>query len=193
LNDEWIEPSALPVLSGDEKFTGTDATVLEFWRWGFGDLRMNIVRGVLSEYLVAKALGLETTGVRDPWDNYDLRYGDTTIEVKSAASWQSYRVKGRSKLVFTGLSRRRWDEESGMRREEAEVIADLYIFAAHSCDSPTDYDPLSTNQWTFYVVPGKDVRGSGRKSVSLGSLSSRAQACSFGELKDEVDRQVAAL
>lgn len=190
MSEAWILPSELPLLSGDEKLTGTEATVLEFWRWGFGDLRMNIVRGVLSEFLVAKALGINTTDVRDPWDNYDLHYRGTSIEVKSAATWQSYRARGPSKLVFTGLSRRRWDEESGMRREEAEVIADLYVFAAHSCNSPDDYDPLSTAQWTFYVVPGPDVRSWGRKSVSVGSLSAETKGCSFKGLMVEVDRQI---
>lgn len=192
-SDEWVEPSQLPLVTGEEPFIGTDATVGEFWRWGFGDLRMNIVRGVLSEFLVATALAIDTSRPRDPWDNYDLHYGDLTIEVKTAARWQSYRTRRPSKLVFQGLSRRRWDEETGSRRKEPEVIADIYVFAMHTCDEPTAYDPLSTDQWAYFVLSGDEVRASGLKSVSASSLEARTSRCAFTELRFEVDAVVATL
>ena len=193
VSGEWIEPGELPLLDGTESFSGTQATVSEFWRWGFGDLRMNIVRGVLSEFLIAKALGSDTSKPRDPWDNYDLHYGDITIEVKTAALWQSYPARRASKLVFTGLSRRRWDAETGLRRPEPEVIADIYIFAMHTCDKPTEYDPLSIDQWSYFVLTGDAVRNSLGKSVSASSLQIHAQMCSFGELRAEVDRVASTL
>lgn len=187
-DSEWIEPAELPLLDGRESFSGVGATVADFWRWGFGDLRMNIVRGVLSEFLIAKALGVDTSKPRDPWDNFDVRYGDITIEIKTAAKWQSYRAKKASKLVFSGLSSRRWDDEKALRRPHPEVIADIYIFAIHTCETPDDYDPLSTDQWAYFVLKGDDVRDYLGKSVSVSSLRARARECSFSELGGEVDR-----
>jgi hypothetical protein len=38
----------------------SDASVLDFWRWALGDLRMNTARGYLAEFLVACACALPT-------------------------------------------------------------------------------------------------------------------------------------
>lgn len=51
--EEWLPPHPLRQIEGDEHLLGVDATVLDFWRWGFSDLRLNIVRGVLAEFLLA--------------------------------------------------------------------------------------------------------------------------------------------
>jgi hypothetical protein len=40
-------------LDGGGRFTGLDATVSDFWRWAFSDLRDNTTRGILAEFLVA--------------------------------------------------------------------------------------------------------------------------------------------
>src|SRR5215210_842205 len=66
---EWINPKPANPLTGDERFPGTGVDVLEFWRWAFSDLRENIVRGVLAEFLVAKAVG-DPSPLRHAWDNY---------------------------------------------------------------------------------------------------------------------------
>jgi hypothetical protein len=49
------------------------------------------MRGVLAEYIVALAMGIDTEeGVRREWDAYGLVLGDgTKVEVKSAAYIQS--------------------------------------------------------------------------------------------------------
>lgn len=52
-----LNPVQLPPLTGAQSFTAGDATVLDFWRWVLGDLRMNNARGYLAEFLVARALG----------------------------------------------------------------------------------------------------------------------------------------
>ncbi len=75
-------------LSGSETFLGadgiTDFNVLDFWQWSISDLVLNTTRGILAEYIVAKALGVRTDGVRDPWQTCDLRSeGDLLVEVKS--------------------------------------------------------------------------------------------------------------
>lgn len=49
--EHWNLPEPPKPLRFDEQFDGLAATVGEFWQWGFSDLRMNIVRGVLAEFL----------------------------------------------------------------------------------------------------------------------------------------------
>lgn len=67
-----------------------DFDVYGFWRWRCSDLVSNATRGVLAEYIVAKALGV-AEGVREEWASYDLTTpGGTRIEVKSAAYIQSW-------------------------------------------------------------------------------------------------------
>jgi hypothetical protein len=59
--------------------------LLSFWRWSASDIVSNATRGILAEYLVARAVGA-AKGVREEWAAYDLLCPDgTTIEVKSAA------------------------------------------------------------------------------------------------------------
>ena len=62
-------------LSGEEQitFNGNELEfdTLDFWRWSASDLASNALRGVFAEFIVAKALGIETT-VRNQWDDFDL-------------------------------------------------------------------------------------------------------------------------
>ena len=64
-----------------ERKTGTEVfhndgeplhfTVLDFWRWSGSDLLNNAQRGVVAEFLVARALGASGT-VRVEWDAKDV-------------------------------------------------------------------------------------------------------------------------
>jgi len=36
----------------------------DFWRWSASDLLSNALRGVLAEFIVARALGIDTTAAR---------------------------------------------------------------------------------------------------------------------------------
>lgn len=87
---DLLPPHPLCPVEGDEPFVGVDATVLDFWRWSFPDLRLNIVRGVLAEFLVAKAVGC-TEAPKKEWANFDvLTPAGVRVEVKASAYWQSW-------------------------------------------------------------------------------------------------------
>ena len=64
--------------TGNEYFSydGMPAGFLlnDFWRWQSSDLLNNTLRGVLAEYIVAKALGIKTNGPRVDWEPYDLLF-----------------------------------------------------------------------------------------------------------------------
>ena len=63
----------------------------DFWRWSVSDIVSNATRGVLAEYIVAKALGISTDCVRDECAAHDLEMVSPVtgkrirIQVKSAA------------------------------------------------------------------------------------------------------------
>ena len=60
-----------------------NATVLDFWRWGFGDLSDDDVKGFFAEWLVHKLLGVNSVR-RVSWANSDvITPGKTRIEVKA--------------------------------------------------------------------------------------------------------------
>src|SRR4051794_6120931 len=86
----WIPPAPPQLLEASDQFTGLDATVADFWRYAFSDLRDNTVRGVLAEFLVAAALG-QTESRRIGWANHDIttRSG-TRVEVKASGYLQSW-------------------------------------------------------------------------------------------------------
>lgn len=105
---------------------GLDATVLDFWRWSFSDLLMNTARGVLAEFIVAKALDISTDGVRPEWNPFDLITEDgIRIEVKSAAYIQSWAQKDYSTIQFGTAPRRGWDPETNTLDVEATRHADF--------------------------------------------------------------------
>jgi hypothetical protein len=52
-----LVPKAVQQQTGEERFSDDSSSVLDFWHWAFSDLRTNIVRGALAEYVVAQAVG----------------------------------------------------------------------------------------------------------------------------------------
>ncbi len=56
----------------------------EFQAWAYDDLLANTTRGVLAEYIVAKALGI-LGNKRVEWNKHDLDVDGFGVEVKSAA------------------------------------------------------------------------------------------------------------
>ena len=58
---------------GTEPFTENGRLLgfdlLSFWQWSSSDLVVNVVRGLLAEYIVAQALDIADS-VRDPWQRW---------------------------------------------------------------------------------------------------------------------------
>jgi hypothetical protein len=168
--ETWLEPTPVAPLGGDERFGEMTCSVLDFWRWGFSDLRTNIVRGVLAEFLVAKAVG-DPSPLRNAWDNFDVTTpSGIRVEVKSSAYLQSWRQRDVSRLSFTGLLGREWSAVTNELAPERTLRADVYVFAIHICRKPEDYDPLRVDQWVFHVATAGLLRAVGSRSVSKAFL-----------------------
>lgn len=94
MTDHPLGQIKLALKDGDEPFTQAGESkgfdLLEFWRWSTSDLVDNATRGVLAEYIVAKALKIETLRPRQSWAPWDLTWNAPgaamiKLEVKSAA------------------------------------------------------------------------------------------------------------
>ena len=105
-------------LTRREQFANIDNkefTVLNFWQYGFSNPNSNIIRGVLAEFLVEKALHDEADiGLRNPWDDFDVEYRGKKVEIKSCSYLQDWEtinysmVRLESKDASLVICRQRW-------------------------------------------------------------------------------------
>ena len=165
-----------------------DFDLLDCWRWTTSDLVSNATRGILAEYIVARAVGVPTTGVRDEWAAYDLETPDgIKLEVKSAAYIQSWWQRAFSPISFKIKKTRSWNEETGYSGEPTRK-ADLYVFALLAHKDHHTIDPLDLDQWTFYVLPTAQLeeRKGSQSSISLSALTELTSPVPFDELRGAV-------
>jgi hypothetical protein len=165
--DTWISPTPHRELVGTEVFSGTAATVTDFWRFSLGDLRMNSTRGYLAEFLVAQALGVKAFRVE--WDAFDLLFGEIRVEVKSSAYLQSWKQPRLSTITFGGLQARMLKADNSYEQERT-FNADVYVFCTQTCQSHDLYDPLDVSQWSFDVVSAGAIAALSQKSLGLNTV-----------------------
>ena len=162
-----------PLVDGSERI---GPNVQDYWRWAHSDLLMNTERGVLAEYLVAHALGIEKEGFRDEWDAIDLETRDAdgsrlTIEVKSAAYVQSFPQPKDSAIRFNVAPRKWiWKAKKGVwdLRKSPKRVADVYVLCLLAETDRKEIDPLDVSQWRFFVISSErlDTLGKTAKTVS---------------------------
>ena len=164
----------------------------EFWSWGLSDLVGNTARGWLAEFIVAKALAVSTTRVRQEWAATDLTTADgLKIEVKSAAYVQSWSQTRLSAVQFGVKPTKGWNPETNASAPLASRSADIYVFALLAHRDKRSIDPLNLDQWRFFVLSTATVNEHcGRqKTISLGPLERIAGApVEFGGIAAAVRR-----
>ncbi len=180
--------------NGDECFH-TDRrqenfNVCDFWHFAFGDLLDNTYRGRLAEFLVAKALGLDTSTPRADWSEYDLLYNDIRIEVKSAAYLQSWNLDNEkySSIRFSVSSARRYDANRGYVGEKSRH-SDFYVFCVYEERNKRGYDILDLSKWSFFLVSTAVIEKNcgERHSIALPALQRCATQCTYDTLKLTLD------
>ncbi len=181
---------------GQERFhegaSLAEFSLLDFWRWGHSDLLDNTSRGILAEFVVAKALGIATDGVRECWACWDLRTCEgLRIEVKSSAFVQSWHQRSLSKIDFGISKHSAWDGNTGHYSPTASRHADIYVFALLAHRNKQTIDPLDLRQWLFYALPTRvlDVQAPKRKRIGLTILEQLSgPGVQFAHLKELVER-----
>jgi hypothetical protein len=188
--------------SGNESLTiaGQEigCTLIDFWRWSGSDLISNASRGRLAEFIVARALGIRTDGVRDEWGACDLtaagmKSGGVKIEVKSAAFVQTWYQEHLSSIRFVVPKTRAYDPETNLLSAEAKRQADVYVFAVLAEKDKERIDPLDLDQWEFYVLPTAmlDARTRSQHSITLKTLCGLAGGpVGYRQLKERVSASI---
>jgi hypothetical protein len=190
-----LGPIELTRRRGDEPFhyqgdsLGFD--LLSFWQWSSSDVVSNATRGVIAEYLVACALGVAASGLREEWAAYDVQAPDgTRIEVKSSAYIQSWRQDRFSQIVFTCPKTLGWDRETNQQSGDARRQADVYVFALLDHKDQATLDPLDVSQWKFFVLPtaSLDSRQRSQHSITLPSLLALCgRSVGYSELRRAIE------
>jgi hypothetical protein len=181
---------------GSERFKDglneLDFDLLSFWQWSASDILCNATRGIVAEYLVARALGVGAQGVRDGWAAYDLlTEGGIKVEVKSASFLQVWKQARLSRVTFGVPKTRTWDSSTNQLSTEAARQADVYVFALLAHQDKASVDPLDISQWVFYVLATSvlDARTRSQHSITLATLSKIChQTVSFHGLREAVDQ-----
>ena len=167
--------------TGDEQFIFGNETLsfslVDFWKWSASDLISNTMRGVLAEFIISKALGIESPFTREEWAPWDLTTPEgIKVEVKSASYIQSWHQEHLSKISFLTPKTRAWDPNTNQQSSEIQRQADVYIFALLGHQDQQTINPLDISQWSFWVVPTPvlDARQRSQHSITLPSLISLA-------------------
>jgi hypothetical protein len=172
---------------------GTHLNKHEFYDWAYDDLLANTTRGLLAEYIVAKALGIFDTK-RVEWDKYDLRVDGIGVEVKSAAYVQSWEQTGPSVIEFGIRPAKGWDARTNTYAASAQRSADVYVFCLLNGTDREHVDPLDVAQWTFYVLPTNLLNRKvlAQRKIRLGPLKALGpHQCTYDELKAAIHEAAA--
>jgi hypothetical protein len=187
-------------MTGDEHLRNVNMhlaedTVNDFWRWAFGKLGTNNVRGVFTEWLVAKLLKVPLNSVRNSWDEYDLvATNGVTIEVKSSAYLQTWQQKGNSKIVFSNLRNHVPDAtKAGGYAEPATYNADVYVFCIQIESDPDQWDATDLNQWRFFILPKAVLEKRGTNSLSLSVLASLTDELTADQFRNNATKMIRSL
>jgi hypothetical protein len=174
-------------LQAEEKLTDSGqciASILEFWQWAYSDLVSNATRGVLAEFIVARALGC-TGPVRDAWDATDLLTPDRIkVEVKTSAYLQSWAHEKESRICFSIRPSRAWSAETNVFEAEVRRQADVYVFCLLDHRHKPTLNPLDLAQWKFFAVSAARLNDHlpTQKTVSLKTVKSLGEETTFGDL-----------
>jgi len=166
-------------------------SVLDFWKWSTSDILSNTIRGVFAEFIVATALDLDLTVLRDEWSAYDLRTPDPDgirIEVKCSAYIQTWYQRVISKISFSTKPALYWDSFTAEFGTTKQRNADVYVFCLLHHSNQATIDPLNMDQWEFYVLATEELNNYERSqhSITLKSLQRLTQAIPYDKLKESV-------
>ncbi len=166
-------------------------TLLDFWRWSSSDLTSNTLRGILAEYIVARALDLPREA-RVEWDAFDLQVpSGLKLEVKSAAYLQSWDQKAPSTIRLGIAPTRAWDETASGHSHEVKRQPDVYFFCLLHHQEKATVDPLDMMQWTFYLLKTSvlEERFPAQKSIGLANLLKlKPVQCAYQHLQEGLEK-----
>lgn len=163
------------------------ASLLSFWKWAFGDLCDDDIKGIFAEWMVGVLIGLPMHQTRRvSWANSDIILpSGLRIEVKASALWQSWKLVNEdatpksgvlpiacepAKVRFSGLQAR-----SSVGTSKANNLStfksDYYVFCMQTQADPAAWSAWDLAQWEFYLLAREELVTAGvGRSISLAKL-----------------------
>ena len=163
------QPKEPFICNGEPK----EFSLLDFWIWSGSNILNNTLRGQVAEYIVTQATGAKVPEIRVEWNSVDVMTPENiSIEVKSAAYFQSWHQDEPSKISFNIKKTRPWDSETNQDEKTPRRSAQVYVFCLLDNKDRNTIDPLDLSQWKFYILPTSilDCRLGNQKSIALSRL-----------------------
>ena len=164
--------------------------LVDFWSWNQSDLIENRNRGILAEFIVRQALGLDYP-TRLEWDAFDLKTEDNyKIEIKSSAYIQAWSQKKFSSVSFDIKPTKELLSDNNYSNESSRQ-ADIYIFCLLDHKDQETIDPMKLEQWTFYLVTTETLNKKlpKQKSIGISTIETLThEKCTFEELKGRFEK-----
>ena len=177
------------------KFTSSEgkieiASVVDFWRFHFSNEWA--LMSEISEFLVAKALGIDTPTNKKYWTLYDIDYNGLRVEVKETAYCHSWKHEASTALRVFGI-----EKSYGYKKRESQNYkrySDVYIFCFNTIIDQERFSPLDADTCFFYVIKTSiiDKIFGNQKKVSIGRIEKLVKAgyaikCTYSEIKNTID------
>jgi hypothetical protein len=146
------------------------------------------LRGIVAEFLVARALGI-TSGARVEWDAVDLRTAEgIDVEVKCSGFVQTWTQQALSRPSFDIAVKRSWESTTNTYTTTPGRPANVYVFALHHHRERATADPLDVSQWSFYILPTVvlNTQFAGQKRLGLAQLQRITVPVRYGDIADAV-------
>lgn len=170
----------------------TGHKLLDFWQWSASDLISNATRGIFAEFIVAAALDIDRTNIRDEWSGYDLVSPEgIKIEVKSSSYLQSWFQTNISKILFSIKQANQFDILTNTFTKIPTRPADIYVFCLLKHTNQATLNPLNLEQWEFYVLSTNTINNYKRSksSITLKSLQNLSKPVTYDLLKYTIIEQ----
>jgi hypothetical protein len=189
----YLDRIPATIKSGQERLIFNEKqlefSLLDFWQWSASDILSNATRSRFAEFIIATAVDIDKTQLRDEWSAYDLiTSGGIKLEIKSAAYIQSWFQRNLSKISFSTKSALYWDSLTNKQAEIKKRHADVYVFCLLHHENKQTINPLNLNHWEFYVLATQELNDYKRSqhSITLKSLQQLTQPISYDNLNEVI-------
>lgn len=167
-----------------------DFRIVDFWAWNQSDLVENRNRGILAEFIVRQAIGIEQP-TRLEWDAYDLKTKDEVkIEIKSAAYIQAWSQRNYSSIAFDIKPTKTLLDDNNYSDNKSRH-ADIYIFCLLHHKEQKTVNPMNLDQWTFYLVATETLNKEfpEQQTISLSTIERIPnEKCTYMEIKERFEK-----
>ena len=182
------QPEELFIYDGESR----GFSLLNFWIWSGSNVLNNTLRGQIAEYIVTQATRATVPAIRVEWNSVDVMTPEgNSIEVKSAAYFQSWHQDEPSKISFDIEKKRPWNNETNQYEKTPRRSARVYVFCLLTNKDRNTIDPLDLSQWKFYILPTTviDSRLGNQKSIALSRLKELgAKIIDYDHIDDTISK-----